>query len=301
MLAKLLRTLIATQVLLGAGLGLGLASWQGWPLWTAALWGLAFPFATMVLVDTYSAVVSRGKEPWTMWLKSLLGEYRAGIIIFLFRQPWTTHPPRLLPAVGTQRRIPGVLVHGYMCNHRIWDDVADVLRAQGHDVFAINLEPLFTSIDNYVPTIESAVQALIVHSGQKRVAIACHSMGGLATRAWMKAHGAGRVARVITLGTPHLGTRIRQHLRTQNGIQMTWGSDWLQQLAAHESDDTRTLFRIAVTPQDNIVYPQRDQTLPGVGPQVFEGLGHVQMCLDPAVIDWMQKELASLSETPIPA
>eukprot|EP01035_Chromulina_nebulosa_P009829 gene9830-13259_t len=35
----------------------------------------------------------------------------------------------------------------------------------------------------------------------------CHSMGGLAVRAWLRAHQAdGRVHRVLTLGTPHGGT-----------------------------------------------------------------------------------------------
>lgn len=294
MLAQLLRRMIAIQVVLGTCMGLGFALWQGWPLWTAILGGLTLPFAVMVLVDTYSAIVSRGQEPWGAWLKSVLGEYRAGFIFFLFRQPWAFSPPRLLPATGHQARIPVVLVHGYMCNHRIWDDVANALRSQGHDVFAIDMEPLFTSIDNYAADIESAVQALMAHSGQPRIAIVGHSMGGLATRAWLRTYGTSRVARVITLGTPHLGTQIPQHMPTKNGRQMAWGSDWLRDLAAQESDATRALFRIALTPQDNIVYPQRAQVLPGAVPQVFEGIGHVQMCLDPAVIAWVQSQLAEL-------
>lgn len=296
MLAKLLRTAIAIQVLLGAGLGFGVAVWQGWPLWVTLMGGLALPFATMVLVDTYSAIVSRGNEPWGMWVRSLLGEYRAGFITFLFRQPWTLNPPGLLPAIAPQKRVPVVLVHGYMCNHRIWDDVANALRAQGHDVFAVDLEPLFTSIDNYAPTLESAVQALMAHSGQQRVAIVGHSMGGLATRAWLRAYGSSRVVRVITLGTPHQGTQIPQHIPTPNGVQMAWGSDWLKQLAAQESDATRSLFCIALTPQDNIVYPQRAQVLLGLVPHVFEGLGHVQMCVDPHVVAWVQRQLADLSD-----
>jgi triacylglycerol esterase/lipase EstA (alpha/beta hydrolase family) len=294
MLAKLLRNLIATQLLLGAGLGFAIATWLGWPWWTSVIWAVAFPFATMVLVDTYSALVSRADEPFSMWLKSLFGEYRAGFIFFLFRQPWASGAPRVLPATGSQARVPVVLVHGYMCNHRMWGDIADALRAEGHAVFAVDLEPLFTSIDNYAPIIESAAQALMSHTGQQRVAIVGHSMGGLATRAWIRAHGNARVARVITLGTPHVGTQIPQHMPTKNGVQMAWGSDWLQQLAAQESQATRDLFRIALTPQDNIVYPQRPQTLAGVTPRVFEGLGHVQMCLDPDVIDWVQSQLKDL-------
>ena len=295
MLAKLLRTLIATQILLGGALGWGLANWRGWPLWTAGFFAVMLPFFIMVLVDTYSGWVSRGKEPVGQWLKSLVGEYWAGFVVFLFRQPWTTQTPAVLPATGTTRRVPVVLVHGYMCNQRIWDDVAVALQAQGHDVLAVNLEPLFTSIDNYAAIIESAAQALLAHSGQSQVAVVGHSMGGLATRAWLRQHGIDRVARVVTLGTPHAGTQIPQHAPTPNGRQMAWKSDWLQQLAAGETQELRNLFRIAITPQDNIVYPQRDQVLQSIPPSVFEGIGHIQMCLDQAVIAWVQAQLSDLT------
>ena len=62
---------------------------------------------------------------------------------------------------------------------------------------------------------------------------------------------------------------------------------WLQDLAASESPATRALLRIALTPQDNIVYPQREQVLPGAPVTVFDGLGHLQLCLAPAVIAWV--------------
>ncbi|OYT93833.1 MAG: permease [Burkholderiales bacterium PBB3] len=298
MLAKLLRNTIFTQVLLGLALGYGFAVWVGLPTWVALGSAALLPFAVMVLVDTYTACISRGAEPWGAWVKSLMGEYWAGFVVFIFRQPWTTRAPSVLPGTGSSKRIPVVLVHGYMCNHRVWDDISEALRAQGHDVFAVNLEPLFTSIDNYAPIVESAVQALLAHSGQAQVALVGHSMGGLAIRAWLRAHGTARVARVLTLGTPHAGTQIPQHMPSPNGRQMAWGSDWLKQLAAQESAATLALFRIAITPQDNIVYPQRAQVLPGLVPRVFEGIGHVQMCIEPDVIQWVQDQL---KELPVPA
>ena len=293
MLAKLLRHTIAIQLLLGLLLGLGLATWWGLPLW-AALAGAAFlPFGVLILLDTYTGWISRGPEPWGDWIKSVVGEYSAGFVIFLFRQPWTTKTPSLLLATGGTQQVPVVLIHGYMCNHRIWDDIADALRARGHDVFAVNLEPLFTSIDNYAPIVESAVQGLLTRTGQRQVSLVGHSMGGLAIRAWLRVHGSAHVAKVLTLGSPHVGTRIPQHMPTPNGRQMGWGSDWLKQLAAQETPATLRLFQVAITPQDNIVYPQRAQVLPGCEPRVFEGIGHVQMCIHPDVIQWVQEQLSS--------
>ncbi len=299
MLARFLRKTIFGQLILGAILGLVLQYFGAVSAWVAVCIAVGLPFAVMIFVDTYTGILSRGSEPWGDWVNSLLGEYRAGILVFILRQPWATQPPVLLPATGGQKRIPVVLVHGYMCNHRIWDAVVPVLRAQGHDVFAINLEPLFCSIDRYAPLVESAVQALLVASGQKQVALVGHSMGGLAIRAWLRTHGTTQAARVLTLGTPHAGTQVGhglpQSAHTPNGVQMVWSSDWLQQLAASETDTTRAIFRIALTPQDNIVYPQRAQVLQGVEPTVFPGIGHVQMCLDRDVIAWVSKHLRDLT------
>ena len=72
-----------------------------------------------------------------------------------------------------------------------------------------------------------------------------------------------------------------------------WHSDWLDTLSANETDATRALMRIALTPQDNIVYPQRAQVLPGVPVTVFEGIGHMQLCLEPQPVAWVCDQLAS--------
>ena len=295
MLAQLLRRSILSQMLLGAGLGVWVATSQIQSLWFVPVFALMLPIATLVLMDTASALMSRTpSEPAAMWLRSLFGEFRAGILVFLFRQPWTQLPPALLPATGEGPKVPVVLVHGYLCNHRIWDEIAAALRARGHTVFAVNLEPLFVSIDRYAPVVEAAVQALTQNTGQTKVALVGHSMGGLAIRAWMRVHGTSRVARVLTLGTPHAGTKLSKWSPTPNAKQMSWNSDWLAALAASENETTRSLIRIAITPQDNIVCPQRAQVLPGITPVVFEGLGHVQMRLDPAVMDWVCQQVGEL-------
>ena len=74
---------------------------------------------------------------------------------------------------------------------------------------------------------------------------------------------------------------------------MAWQSPWLAELAASESSTVRALKRIAITTHDNIVYPQRAQTLEGIEPMLFEGIGHVQMCLDGRVIHWVCEQLSA--------
>ncbi|MEY4737591.1 MAG: hypothetical protein RL302_1910 [Pseudomonadota bacterium] len=292
MLAQLLRRTLLVEALLGAALGYWLSQAGHWSWWVSALAAIAMPVIGMTMVTLYSAVQSRAAEPATLWWRSLWGETVAGIVIFVLRQPWTRKKPEVLPPTAGTAKVPVVLVHGFLCNHRIWDDVADALRQRGHTVMAINLEPLFTSIDHYAPLVEEAVEALCRTTGAKQVALVGHSMGGLAIRAWMRAHGTERCARALTLGTPHQGTEIANNYGfAPNGLQMQWHSPWLAALAAPESKATRQRFTIALSPQDNIVFPQRAQTLPDATVEVFDGLGHLQMCLDPKVIAWVTQQL----------
>ncbi len=299
MLARLLRRLVFTQAAVGAALGYLLFHFADTAPWSALAGAVLLPILSTFLVGLITALRSKADEPASMWWRSVVGEFWASILIFLLRQPWTRHTPGVLPAIGPTSQVPVVLVHGYICNHRVWDTVARSLRAQGHSVLAVDLEPLFTSIDNYARTIEAAVMDICQQTGSRQVALVGHSMGGLAIRAWMRARGSERVARVITLGTPHAGTQIEPNTRTPNGKQMCWQSPWLAELAASESDAVRARIHIAITPHDNIVYPQRAQVLPGLQPTVFEGIGHLQMCLDASVIGWMNGLLKGLqTESP---
>ena len=293
MLARLLHWIIGVLCLLGAAIGYYWQALDVGPLANAVLLAALAPFATLALIVGATALHSRARdERARTWWRALWGEYLASVKVFILRQPWTTGTPGILQATATPARVPVLLVHGYLCNHRTWDTLSPILRARGHTVLAINLEPLFTSIDNYVPQIEAAVAQLRQHTGAPQVALVGHSMGGVAIRAWMRAHGTGHVAQVITLGTPHAGTRGDPMPCTPNSIQMVFNSDWLRTLSASESNATRALIRIALTPQDNIVFPQREQVLPGVSATVFEGIGHMQLCMEKEPVQWICAQLA---------
>jgi len=303
MLAHLLRLIYLVQLLCGALLGgyvsvqltnrgAGMAAW----FWLPA-GALGLPIALQFLTILTLMLRSRSSAIGPLWWRALWGEFKAALLIFMLRQPWpNTQKGVLLPADEAHVRsgpgaLPVLLVHGYVCNHRVWDDVARSLRRRGHPVLAIDLEPLFTSIDDYSALIERQVSALQSQTGAQQVVLVGHSMGGLAIRAWLRAYGTQRVTRVVTLGSPHQGTRIAQASMTPNGAQMVWHSDWLQALAASEGAAQRALMRIAITAQDNVVYPQMDQVLPGAQVTNFQGMGHLQMCTDPTVIDWVCQQV----------
>jgi triacylglycerol esterase/lipase EstA (alpha/beta hydrolase family) len=291
MLAKLLRRLLATQLLLGAVLGWFLGHQTALGYWLIPLAALLAPFAINLILIVSYAVKSRTPGQSALWWRSVLGEYLACCRVYLLQQPWANKPKLTMPPAGIHLKTPVVLVHGYLCNHKVWDRMAEQLRQAGHPVLAVDLEPLFTSIDRYAPIIEETASELCRQTGVDQVALVGHSMGGLAIRAWMRSCGTQRVARIVTLGTPHQGTRIDPHPKTPNGQQMFWHSDWLKALETSETPETRRLMHLALTPQDSIVYPQREQLLEGAPVMIFEGLGHLELSQNRAVGDWVLSQL----------
>jgi triacylglycerol esterase/lipase EstA (alpha/beta hydrolase family) len=305
MLARLLRWIYLIQLLVGGLIGSWVAT-QWVPPWRATAL-LLIPVSALTWVILWQAIIigsamllSRQPGPLVPWLKAAWGELMAALLIFGLRMPWIRGNPGVLPPASTTRALPPVLlVHGFVCNHRVWDTVAPKLQAQGHSVLALDLEPLFTSIDDYATLIDNAVTRLCAHTGASRVVLVGHSMGGLAIRAWLRAHGDARAAKIITLGTPHQGTQAPQWVSTPNGEQMAWGSRWLAELAQRETLATRQRMHLAFTQHDNIVYPQREQQLNGAHITEFSGIGHLQMCLDEAVNRWLLHELEVINPTEI--
>jgi len=306
MLARLLRTLYLFQITLGALLGGWLAdrlTFQA-DIFCMALGDLAGALGLPLLLQVTTIAVSMGRARSAgavqLWWRAFWGELRAAIKVFVMRQPWPHRTrgiePALVESTG-KPPLPVLLVHGYVCNHRVWDDVALALRQQGHAVLAVDLEPLFTSIDDYAPLLNRQLDTLLAQTGAAQAVLVGHSMGGLAIRAWLRAYGSARVARILTLGTPHQGTRIASASATANGTQMLWHSAWLAQLAASEDAPKRALMQLALTAQDNIVFPQTQQTLPGVQVTQFQGIGHLQMCLDARVIQWVCQQARNTKTT----
>ncbi|MBE0472998.1 alpha/beta fold hydrolase [Rhodoferax sp.] len=300
MLARLLRRVYFIQLLTGALLGTYTADRLGLDRSEALTLVLAFALLLPLLLQfgviSISMIRSRPRQAGALWRRAYWGEFMAALRIYWLHLPWAgAKNEAWLPTTvqpGQAGRVPVLLVHGYICNYRVWDKVAQALHQAGHPVLAITLEPLFTSIDDYTAKIQQAVQQLQQATGAAQVALVGHSMGGLVMRAWLRQHGSATVAKIITLGTPHQGTRIAAWSPTTNAAQMAWHSAWLQALQASESPATRQLMHIALTRHDNIVYPQREQVLEGAAVTEFEGVGHLALCLDDRVIQWLLQKLA---------
>ncbi|WP_422844140.1 esterase/lipase family protein [Acidovorax sp. M2(2025)] len=282
-----------------------LAAMAGWLAWQwpqspgRAVLGAALPLGIYLLVMALEFALMhaanrrdaapRARLPQV--LAAWWAEVRTGLAVFCWRQPFRHRAlPDWLPAQPTGRR-GVVLVHGFMCNRGLWLPWLPLLRERGHAHVAVNLEPAMGSIDAYANIIEDAVRQVTAATGQAPVLL-CHSMGGLAVRAWLRAHQAdGRVHRVLTLGTPHGGTWLGRFSRAVNGRQMSLAGDWVVALQRAEPAGRAALFTCWYSNCDNIVFPATTAALAGAEHRFVEGVAHVQMAFDPGVVRGCLEEI----------
>ena len=286
MLARLQQAI--TLSVLAAASGWLLAWWaESAPLAMAGFVAIALGYTLplglgFVALRTINKVDAAGAATWGQTLRAWWQECTVLPKVFFWRQPFRSKAiADYLPRNG---RRGVVFVHGFVCNRGIWTPWLALLRARGRAFVAVNLEPVFVSIDEYVATLEAAVRRVEEATGMPPVLV-CHSMGGLAARAWLRHYGAAaRVKRVVSIGTPHHGTWLGHFSHTANGIQMRLGSQWLQQLQQDEAGQGYDSFTCWYSNCDNIVFPASTATLASADNQFVPATAHVSLAFHPAVM-----------------
>ena len=185
-----------------------------------------------------------------------------------------------------------LLIHGYVNNAGALFILWRAIKASGYGTYTVNLEPVYSDIDAYADLLEGTLARVQAAEDGRQVALVCHSMGGLAARAYIRKYGAGRVARVITLGTPHGGTALARTALGENGRQMLAGSAWLAALADHEHGAWPCPFTSVYSRDDNIVAPQLSAHLVGARNIALDGIGHVTLPMAPEVARLVVTELS---------
>lgn len=120
-----------------------------------------------------------------------------------------------LPEAGTVERgpYPIVLVHGFAGFQGIgpityFFRVAEDLRRRGEVVYDPELPP-FAPPPTRAPVLAATIRRALAETGRSRVVLIAHSQGGLDARYLISTLGmADRVAALVTVSTPHRGTRL---------------------------------------------------------------------------------------------
>lgn len=251
-----------------------------------ALGYTGFLAVEFMLLRVFNKAEPVPQPSWKELFAAWRGETWTAPQVFCWRQPFRAQAiaDQLSLQTVTQGCRGVVFVHGFFCNRGFWTPWLARLQGSGHAFVALSLEPLFGSIDDYAPQIEDAVQRITQATGLPPLLV-CHSMGGLAARAWLKRMKAeARVHHVVTIGSPHRGTWLARFGLGRNGLQMRLLSDWQAQLDHGMPANRHALFTCWYSNCDNIVFPATTATLPGADNRLLRGAAHVQMAFLPQVM-----------------
>ncbi len=303
MLARLQQFTTLALVAIAIACAAFLAS-RGKPFWAFAAVALVAAGHAILLAFEFLFLASANREDPAPAATAgeLIGAWWGEVLIaaqvFCWHQPFrSTVQPDHLPTVAG-RPIGIVFVHGFVCNRGLWNPWLKRLRQLEVPFVAVNLEPIFGSIDRYVPIIEQAVQRVEAATATRPLIVA-HSMGGLAVRAWLDACQAdARVRRVITIGTPHRGTLLARFACAPNAGQMQLRSRWQQALAEREPRSRYAKFTCFYSHCDNIVVPASNGTLPGADNRHVHGVAHVQLAREEIVLCEVLRQAAI--QVPLP-
>jgi triacylglycerol lipase len=188
-------------------------------------------------------------------------------------------------AAGT----PIVMVHGIADNHSTFTVLRRALRRRGFvRVVSVDYGWLATDLRTLAARLGGEVERVCNQAGYDRVNVVAHSMGGLVARYYVQRLGGdSKVLRLVTMGTPHAGTRWAAGLPHPVLRQLRPGSRFLAELAA-PSRGCRTRFVVVWSDFDQVVIPRENARLGHPDLEVHEiavhGVGHMSLPVDGRVV-----------------
>ncbi|MFK0292990.1 esterase/lipase family protein [Streptomyces sp. NPDC090442] len=147
--------------------------------------------------------------------------------------PSATGSAARLPTEG-RAHPPVLLLHGFVDNRSVFVLLRRSLHRHGwRHVEALNYSPLTCDLRRAAELLGRHVEEFCARTGHRRVDIVGHSLGGLIARYYVQRRGGdARVRTLITLGTPHAGTRVAPLMSAHPIVrQMRPDSDVIAELA----------------------------------------------------------------------
>jgi predicted alpha/beta hydrolase family esterase len=211
--------------------------------------------------------------------------------------PWMLRPDPV-PAAG---RTPVLLVHGYLSTRAYWRPMLRWLEARGVAcIHAPNYRSVFSSIEEGAAELHRAIERAC-SGGEARVILVCHSMGGLVARRYLREHGEGRIARLVTIASPHHGTALSELGIGEHARQMRRSSAFLRELAGAEARDPPRVPATSIySVHDNLVSPQDTSRLEWARNVAVAGVGHLGILASEPVFGLVLEELRAGGAASLP-
>lgn len=197
-------------------------------------------------------------------------------------------------AAGT----PILLVHGMVDNRSIFTVLKRALRRRGFGrIWTMNYHVLTHDLRAAAHRLGATVEAICEQTGYDRIHVIGHSMGGIVARYYVQRMGGDdRVHTLVTLGSPHAGTRAARLMPRGVVRQLSPSSDIVAELA--EPAACRTRFVCFWSDLDALISPKKAARIdhPDLSARnVFvPGVGHMSLPIDSRVTREIAATLAQL-------
>jgi len=213
------------------------------------------------------------------------------------RRPGPSPTPPDTAALPTGNKPPVLLLHGFIDNRSVFVLLRRSLAQHGrHQIESLNYSPLTCDIRTAAELLGRHIEEICERTGQPEVDIVGHSLGGLIARYYVQRLGGdARVRTLITLGTPHGGTRVAPVMDAHPIVrQMRPGSAVIQELA-EPAPHCRTRFVSFWSDLDHLMAPLETACIahPDLHVQNVQvsGIGHLALPVHPTVATEIRQAL----------
>ena len=184
---------------------------------------------------------------------------------------------------GADGLVPLVLVHGLGGNRGLWSPLRLFLRMNGHRrIYAFGYED--GTIEEHAEDLKGFVDSILQTTGETRVDIVAHSLGGIIARyAIQRLELSGTVRTLVTMATPHQGTYAAQYANTTLTRSLRPASDVIRNLNAEDLTDYPMRFFSIFSNRDVYVVPAEGMTHPGAENVFLPDVSHSQYLVSPQV------------------
>ncbi|WP_221347834.1 lipase family alpha/beta hydrolase [Streptomyces beigongshangae] len=192
---------------------------------------------------------------------------------------------------------PVVLLHGFVDNRSVFVLLRRSLAQHGRQrIESLNHSPLTCDIRTAAELLGRHLEEICERTGHQEVDIVGHSLGGLIARYYVQRLGGDvRVRTLVTLGTPHTGTRVAPLMDAHPVVrQMRPGSDVLKELC-EPAPHCRTRFVSFWSDLDQLMVPLETARIEHPDLLVqnvrVSGIGHLALPVHPAVVAGIRRAL----------
>jgi triacylglycerol lipase len=194
---------------------------------------------------------------------------------------------------------PILLVHGMVDNRSIFTVLRRGLRRRGfRRVLAINYSPLTSDVRLAATNLATRVEEICAETGFERIHLIGHSMGGLVARYYVqRLDGDARVHTLVTLGTPHGGTKAARLIPHRLARQLRPDSEVVAELCEPAPGCT-TRFLAVWSDLDQMMVPKRaariDHSDLDARNVLVRGVGHMSLPIHGRAVREIVDTLAQL-------